>query len=175
MKAHLVIIPTVLFVLILFIMVPYGGCKKEEKKAANPCDGIVCPTHGWCRLGACVCDTGYEGSNCDILSRDKLIGTYTGIIVNYVYSGSHVDTLLNHTIHITANASDERKIDIEDLKDSTIHTSIVDRTDFSILEPQSFNRVFIYYGGILDTGSYRFEATQYIGNSGGKTEFYGNK
>lgn len=60
------------------------SCKKEK----DPCEGITCQNGGSCNEGTCSCPanttgtncenckTGYEGSGCSTVSRDKVIGNY---------------------------------------------------------------------------------------------------
>lgn len=49
------------------------GCKKWQK---NKCESVLCANKGTCSDGSCVCPSGYEGSHCEILSRDKYVGAY---------------------------------------------------------------------------------------------------
>ncbi len=55
-----------------FTAVTYTSCTKDE------CKDVVCQNGGTCISGTCSCPTGYEGSNCQTLSRDKFVGTYIG-------------------------------------------------------------------------------------------------
>jgi hypothetical protein len=55
-----------------FGAVMYTSCNKDE------CKDVVCQNAGTCSGGTCICPTGYEGSRCEILSRDKMAGTYIG-------------------------------------------------------------------------------------------------
>lgn len=55
-----------------FTMVTYTACNKDE------CKDVVCNNGGTCANGSCNCPTGYEGTNCETLSRAKFIGTWSG-------------------------------------------------------------------------------------------------
>lgn len=55
-----------------FTMVTYTACTKDE------CKDVVCQNGGTCVTGTCNCPTGYEGTNCETITRDKFVGTYTG-------------------------------------------------------------------------------------------------
>lgn len=50
-------------------------CRVEE----DPCENVDCSNHGNCSDGNCLCDSGYEGSNCGIETRAKFLGTYLGL------------------------------------------------------------------------------------------------
>lgn len=43
---------------------------------SDPCKDISCNEVGTCDDGTCICDTGYEGANCETESREKFIGTW---------------------------------------------------------------------------------------------------
>lgn len=61
------------FFLLMFFLgsaVFYQSCKKD------PCKKVFCANNGTCKDGTCTCPTGYEGSDCVALSRDKFVGTY---------------------------------------------------------------------------------------------------
>jgi hypothetical protein len=50
----------------------YSSCSKDK------CKDVVCNNGGSCNEGVCSCPTGYEGANCETLSRAKFVGTYAG-------------------------------------------------------------------------------------------------
>jgi hypothetical protein len=43
----------------------------------NLCKDVVCAYDGVCNGGACTCQLGYEGSNCETRTRDKYLGNWT--------------------------------------------------------------------------------------------------
>ena len=43
---------------------------------SDPCKDVKCGDHGTCFDGACVCDQGYEGTNCDVEWKTKYLGNY---------------------------------------------------------------------------------------------------
>jgi hypothetical protein len=43
----------------------------------DKCKTIVCAHNGVCDGGICLCPAGYEGSNCETVSRDKFLGNWT--------------------------------------------------------------------------------------------------
>lgn len=42
----------------------------------NACQGVECGEFGVCFEGTCLCDRGYEGDSCNIVSRADMLGTY---------------------------------------------------------------------------------------------------
>ncbi|MFT4981064.1 MAG: hypothetical protein ACI9UR_000911 [Bacteroidia bacterium] len=42
----------------------------------DACKDVNCGISGTCLDGACICDDGYEGTNCDTEERAEFIGTY---------------------------------------------------------------------------------------------------
>lgn len=55
-----------------FSTVFYTSCTKDE------CKDVVCNNGGTCITGTCSCPTGYEGSDCSIITRDKFKGDWKG-------------------------------------------------------------------------------------------------
>lgn len=54
----------------------YEGTYCEIK--SDPCKNVICQNSGSCADGKCDCLVGYEGTYCEQLTRDKIIGVYTG-------------------------------------------------------------------------------------------------
>ncbi len=50
-----------------FAAVVYSSCTKDD------CKDVVCQNGGTCVSGKCQCPTGYEGTNCETLSRAKFL------------------------------------------------------------------------------------------------------
>jgi hypothetical protein len=42
----------------------------------DKCKSIVCAHDGVCNQGACICPSGYGGSNCETVLRDKFLGNW---------------------------------------------------------------------------------------------------
>lgn len=75
-----------------FSVVTYTSCNKDE------CKDVVCLNGGNCVSGTCQCPTGYEGSTCEVLTRDKFIGTYVGTETCSIGSD-------NYTMTVTTNSN----------------------------------------------------------------------
>jgi|SRR5690554_5074386 len=78
-----------------FTMVTYTSCSKDK------CN-ISCRNNGTCVDGKCQCPTGFEGSDCSVLSSDKFVNMYqavdecpltdrTGNELKYLIIINHVD------------------------------------------------------------------------------------
>ncbi|HXS35347.1 MAG TPA: hypothetical protein VN721_01495 [Flavipsychrobacter sp.] len=66
MKARLkTIVISALSTLIAFSAATYTSCSPDKCKAIN------CAYGGVCNNGACTCQTGYEGTQCEVITRDK--------------------------------------------------------------------------------------------------------
>ncbi|MES2703177.1 MAG: hypothetical protein V4649_11085 [Bacteroidota bacterium] len=52
------------------VMVISASCNRDK------CKAIVCAYGGVCNGGKCTCLLGYEGSNCETISRNKFLGNW---------------------------------------------------------------------------------------------------
>jgi hypothetical protein len=64
------ILITSLAALTTVFSVAYTSCNRDK------CKTIVCANNGVCDGGKCTCPSGYQGSNCETVSRDKFIGNW---------------------------------------------------------------------------------------------------
>lgn len=74
-----------------FGAVLYTSCSKDK------CKDVVCQNGGTCKDGDCVCTTGYEGTNCETLSRTKFVKSWSAS--DLITGGS---TPLSYTANISA-------------------------------------------------------------------------
>jgi hypothetical protein len=74
-----------------FTAVLYTSCSKDA------CKGVTCNNGGTCSGGNCTCTTGYEGTNCQTVSRDKFIGSYTGTEICTVGTDNYTVTLATNS------------------------------------------------------------------------------
>ena len=54
-----------------FVSMTFVSCNRDK------CKSVVCAHNGVCDGGACTCPSGYEGSNCETVARDKYVGNWT--------------------------------------------------------------------------------------------------
>jgi hypothetical protein len=73
-----------------FSAITYTSCTKDE------CKDVTCNNGGFCVGGSCSCPTGYEGGSCDLKTRDKFVGTW---------SGQDVCTSGTYTINLSISSS----------------------------------------------------------------------
>lgn len=52
--------------LLVSLALAFAACDSSEDR----CTGVVCGAHGSCEDGACVCESGYRGSQCQICAPD---------------------------------------------------------------------------------------------------------
>lgn len=72
MKARLKsIIFSALGVAAVFTTVTVSSCNDD------PCKSIVCAYGGTCADGDCICPSGYEGTHCEVVTREKYRGVWT--------------------------------------------------------------------------------------------------
>lgn len=75
-----------------FTTITYTSCNTDE------CEDVECFNGGTCIAGSCACPTGYEGTDCTTLTRDKFVG---------VYNGNETCTIGSDTYAITLSANSE--------------------------------------------------------------------
>lgn len=54
----------------IFSTVTYTSCNEDK------CKGIVCAYGGVCTDGECLCPTGYEGPQCEVVNRKRYLGNW---------------------------------------------------------------------------------------------------
>ena len=54
-----------------FSAVTYTSCKSDK------CNAIRCANGGLCKDGNCLCQSGYEGGQCETVTRNKFLGVWT--------------------------------------------------------------------------------------------------
>jgi hypothetical protein len=68
------IVLSTLAVLMVMSSITYTSCRQRDK-----CKEITCAFGGTCVEGACYCQTGYEGTQCEKLARAKFTGPWTAL------------------------------------------------------------------------------------------------
>jgi len=111
-----------------FTMVTYTACTKDE------CEDVVCNNGGTCVLGNCSCPTGYEGTNCETITRDKFLGTYNGNETCTVGSDTY-------TVTLSTNSND-LKLTFNNLYNQTNPSisalcTIISTTEFTFSDTQN--------------------------------------
>jgi hypothetical protein len=60
---------------VLAVMIMAFGLMVTAQSCKDACKDVEC-NNGTCDEGTCICETGYEGTNCDAEMRAKFFGTY---------------------------------------------------------------------------------------------------
>ena len=68
--------------LLLFISLLLFSCVRHSNSTTpilpiDSCSGVTCLNGGACKGGICTCPSGYEGTNCETVSRDKFLGNWS--------------------------------------------------------------------------------------------------
>lgn len=53
-----------------FASITYTSCNRDK------CKTITCANGGVCNEGRCICPSGFEGSNCETVTRNKFLGNW---------------------------------------------------------------------------------------------------
>ena len=61
---------TKLLTIAIAAIVSFTSCNVDR------CKTIVCANEGVCNMGVCTCPSGYEGTNCETVTRDKFTGNW---------------------------------------------------------------------------------------------------
>lgn len=75
------IVLTAISTIAVFSAVTYNSCTPDK------CKAIVCAYGGVCKDGTCICPAGYEGTQCEVVTRDKYVGTWT-VFENGTYTSN---------------------------------------------------------------------------------------
>jgi hypothetical protein len=60
---------------VLAVMIMAFGLMITAQSCKDPCKDVEC-NFGTCDEGTCLCEDGYEGTNCDVELRNKFLATY---------------------------------------------------------------------------------------------------
>ncbi|MEI8279177.1 MAG: calcium-binding EGF-like domain-containing protein [Bacteroidota bacterium] len=100
MKSRLkTIILSAVAVVSAFSAVTYTSCNNDK------CQAIVCSNGGVCSQGACLCQAGYEGPQCEKVSRTRFTGPPDTAYVWHVLETGTLSTTANYTIAIKNGAN----------------------------------------------------------------------
>lgn len=69
---------TLTLTIFAFFSLLYVSCTNKDKTSPfmDKCAAISCAYGGRCDDGKCICPTGYEGDNCEIVSRAKFLHSW---------------------------------------------------------------------------------------------------
>ncbi len=74
-----------------FFSIVFVSCNRDK------CKSVVCAHGGICNGGSCTCPAGYEGSNCETVSRNKFLGNWTVLEKGSITLGAQYGTSIEAT------------------------------------------------------------------------------
>lgn len=130
---------------LLFISVALFSCKPDA------CKDVNCNI-GTCNAGDCICESGYEGQNCETEQRLAFVGDYS--VAESCDLGN-----FNYIINITANSEIGTELTIHNIGDFDFDvTASVDGATFTI-DNQLVNGATINGTGQLTSGELNMSYT----------------
>ena len=95
-------------IMMLAIGFAFTGCNTDA------CKDVECGDFGTCLEGDCVCDAGYEGTDCATLSKDKFLGT-SGAAATYAVSDNCTGSgAATYTVVMSPSSTDDTKVLLAD-------------------------------------------------------------
>ncbi|HTN47684.1 MAG TPA: hypothetical protein VL098_15145 [Flavipsychrobacter sp.] len=143
MKARLkTILLSSIGVISAFSLVTFSSC--EDK-----CKTISCAYDGICSEGKCICKTGYEGPQCEVLSRTKFMGPWT------VTENGSITDASKYSISVEAGVSDNevRIINLRNFFEEPINAFVKGDTIY-IPEQDVENQTVVGNGWIEDDNKF---------------------
>ncbi len=96
MKARIkTIILSALGAIAAFSAITYSSCNNDK------CKAIACAYGGVCKDGNCVCPSGYEGAQCETITRDKYVGVWTVFEKGTVTQSNSYDVTFKYGVGMT--------------------------------------------------------------------------
>ncbi|MBL7692520.1 MAG: hypothetical protein JNM41_13090 [Flavipsychrobacter sp.] len=134
------ILLTALLTVALFSAISYTACKKDA------CENVICLNLGACVGGECVCPTGFEGSRCEKLSRDRFIKTYNGYdTCNYTtLDSTRIDV---YPIYFRALQNDPRSMMMKNILNDMADSALCTMQGTDTFSFQGSNNTLTYVGG----------------------------
>lgn len=68
---------------------------------SDPCDDVNCGDNGSCDDGTCICETGYEGTNCESLTIDRYTGSWVSSAFQCAGDSDEVNFIIEQGSTIT--------------------------------------------------------------------------
>ncbi len=81
--------------IVAILTITNTACNRDK------CKTIVCAHGGVCNNGACVCPSGYEGPNCETVSRVKFLGNWSVFEKGSVTEAAQYPISIQATTNIT--------------------------------------------------------------------------
>ena len=123
------------------VAVVYSSCTKDD------CKDVVCQNGGTCVSGKCQCPTGYEGTNCETLSRAKFLKN--GSTATYLTAVGQDSCFMGGSYTMTVNAgTNANQITISNFagygSSATLSNLVVSGNNFTQTDTVTAGTVKIY-------------------------------
>ncbi len=164
------------FLKTLIVAIAALGMVTIQSCDTDPCKDVECGANGVCLDGACICDEGYDGTDCNIVIRSLFTGTYNVVEVcssdtsyydNYVSrinesaTGAQyvvIDNIYNHF------ASDpDTNFEPEDVT-ALASVSVIGNEYVLLIDNQGFNTNGLEDFSIEGSGTYNTATSEIIIN-----------
>ncbi|MBS1589341.1 MAG: hypothetical protein JST52_06965 [Bacteroidetes bacterium] len=124
-----------LFLVVMLSFLPLLSCNKSPVKG---CDS-TCEIHGTCdyATGKCDCNSGYEGTNCEIETRARFVG-------NYAVKQDSSGTIKTYNCIISSGTGNPYSISIAALNNASFQATVSAGNSITISD---FNPEFIEIRG----------------------------
>ena len=134
-----------------FSAVTYNSCKPDK------CKSIRCAYGGVCKDGNCLCQSGYEGSQCETVIRDKFLGVWS-----VFESSTMTGQPRNYTVNITEgdNITDVKIRNFYNLLTNDVYAIV--KGDSLVINKQSIDGRTIQGYGYLDPDMHYTEHAKLI-------------
>ncbi len=139
-----------------FATVTYSSCESD------PCKAIVCANGGVCNDGSCTCPSGYEGTQCETVMRDKFIGVYV------VLEDGSTSNTAQYTVSVVAGTA------VTDLKIKNFGNRFLDYVEAYVKSDTVYIPQKLYDGRweVQGTGIYQADPSDFYGRHGKLTLKY---
>jgi len=138
-------------VAVLAAVTIFNACGSTDK-----CESVNCGLNGVCNDGTCVCDAGYEGTNCETQIRQKYLGTWLAKENPCSYDSCGKITAINcpnYNITIIEDPNAKNKFILKDLgnypgANIQIPAKVTTSTEFTLdtTDVGTINPVATFYG-----------------------------
>lgn len=153
-----------LLTLISVITVAWLSCTKVGANL-HTCNGIICENGGYCHVDTftkkpiCLCPTGYEGTNCAIISIDKYIGTWDMTQVTLGSDSVAFNNYVAHYVVLLKQTATPTTFFITNFSNDLYYNSIIctmdsiNTSNFIIDTISAYHLLFDHYKLVSGSGS----------------------
>lgn len=127
-----------------------GSCDKRS------CENVTCGFRQTCINGECVCPNGYEGDNCEVRSRDKMLGIYNVFTSCTVQGAACGNVLGTYTVQIREGSGIEY-IQLQNIVNNSLTAEAQIRENYIRISNQNIGATQIEGEGNFFESSNRIE------------------